>query len=235
MLIKKLVKKITKSIRNKLSRFISRYKVNRRSFIDRTVYVLGWKYIEVGSKSIIGEYSWLNINLKGGVIPRLKIGNFVYMGPYCVVSTGVKTVIGDYFLSGHNCRILGTNHVYDDPCKPYVSTGVYEDGLIDIEENVWMGTNAVIQGSVVIGRGSIIGASSVVTKDIPPFSICVGVPARVMKRYSFIRKEWVKVESWNSEDEASIISREVYLKELQKVKNINMPKRAGTRAYGDIF
>jgi len=66
--------------------------------------------------------------------------------------------------------------------------------LIIIEDECWIGANAVITAGVTIGKHSVIAAGSVVTKNIPPYSVAVGNPARVIKQYNFETKQWLRVQ-----------------------------------------
>ena len=68
---------------------------------------------------------------------------------------------------------------------------------IKIENNVWIGAHSVVLPGVQIGNHSVIGAGSIITKDIPPYSVAVGNPARIVKRYDMDLKEWVKVNISN--------------------------------------
>jgi acetyltransferase-like isoleucine patch superfamily enzyme len=91
-----------------------------------------------------------------------------------------------------NIVVSGLNHSYEDISLPprlqKVSTKP-----IRIEDNVWIGANAVITAGVTIGKHSVVGAGSVVTKDVPGYCVAVGNPARIIKKYDFERKEWIKV------------------------------------------
>lgn len=62
-----------------------------------------------------------------------------------------------------------------------------------IDDGTWLGTNVVIVGNVHVGKHCVIGANSVVTKDIPDYSVAAGIPAKVIKRYDFEKEEWVRV------------------------------------------
>ncbi len=64
---------------------------------------------------------------------------------------------------------------------------------MEIGDGTWIGTNAVIVGNVRIGKNCVIGANSVVTKDIPDYCVAVGIPCKVIKRYSLETQNWVKV------------------------------------------
>jgi len=91
-----------------------------------------------------------------------------------------------------NCFITGQSHRYDDVSKNFREQG-FDVREVVIEENVYIGSNSVILPGVTIGKNSVIGAGSVVTKDIPPFSLAVGNPARVVKQYVSETGRWERV------------------------------------------
>ena len=95
----------------------------------------------------------------------------------------------------HHLFSSQTNHKFEDPYVPIKDQGIImkSDSSVVIGEGSWIGTKAVIVGNVKIGRHCVVGANSVVTKDIPDYSIAVGSPAKVVKHYDFDRKEWVKI------------------------------------------
>lgn len=92
-----------------------------------------------------------------------------------------KIRIGNHVRIAPNVMILGANHNFEDGNRP-----IHEQGLtfktITIEDDVWIAGRVNIMAGVTIGKGSVIGAGSVVTKDIEPYSIAVGVPAKVIKK-----------------------------------------------------
>lgn len=91
--------------------------------------------------------------------------------------------------------ITDHNHKFENPNIPIKDQGIYmmENTSAIIGEDTWIGTKVTIVGNVHIGKHCVIGANSVVTKDIPDYSIAVGSPAKVVKHYDFDRKEWVKI------------------------------------------
>lgn len=103
------------------------------------------------------------------------------------VSINRNTVIRGNFTIGNNvaiapnCTIIGVNHSFDRLDVPIRLQGVNTRGGVVIEDDVWIGANCVILDGVTIGSGSVIGAGSVVTKNIPAFSIAVGNPCKVIK------------------------------------------------------
>lgn len=107
-----------------------------------------------------------------------------YVGDYCnfngiSVLGGGKVVIGDYFHSGSEVMIITHNHNYEGDEIPYDSTYINKDVFID--SFVWVGNRVTILGGVHIGKGAIIGAGSLVCKDVPDFAIVGGNPAKVLK------------------------------------------------------
>lgn len=90
------------------------------------------------------------------------------------------TIIGDNFHSGIECLIINQNHDYDDgEAIPYGTN--YHLKTVKIGDNVWLGNRVTIVGDVVIGEGAIAAAGSVIVKDVPPFAIVGGNPARIIK------------------------------------------------------
>jgi acetyltransferase-like isoleucine patch superfamily enzyme len=102
----------------------------------------------------------------------IEIGDGSYLGPYvCMAGPGNIKI-------GKNCLIALQSGLYANNHRAY---GLSREG-IEIEDNCWLGTGVKILDGVKIGHGSVIGAGSVVTKDIPPSSIAVGIPAKVIKK-----------------------------------------------------
>ncbi|WP_321430940.1 acyltransferase [uncultured Methanolobus sp.] len=108
-----------------------------------------------------------------------KIGNYSGLGPNSFI--GKHTTIGDHVMMGPNVAILTRNHRYDDLSVPMRLQGYHEYEPVVIEDDVWIGRQVIILPGCRIGKGSILGSGAVVTKDVPPYSIVGGVPARVIK------------------------------------------------------
>ena len=128
---------------------------------------------------------------------KIQIGNKCFIGPGSRIWSASSVEIGDYVMISHNVGIYDTSgHSMDwqrrrkemDAFLPDFSEVPQEEDLdavpIVIENDVWIGANATLLKGVRIGRGSIIGASAVVTKDVEPFSIVAGNPMRVLKNQS---------------------------------------------------
>ncbi len=139
-------------------------------------------------KLILGDKCGKAVNIEHGAIfsSRCEIGN--YSGIGINAKLGGKVIIGDYVMMGPNCTIYTQNHSFERTDIPMCMQGVSDEKVVIIEDDVWIGGNATILPGVTIGKGSIIGACSVVAKSIPEYSIVVGNPARIIKN----RKEGTK-------------------------------------------
>lgn len=112
---------------------------------------------------------------------RISIGDNSWLGPFCLVYGNGDVTIGNNVLIAAHSTINTVSHHASRCDIPINDQGIYCDPVI-IEDDVWIGMHAVVLQGVVVGRGSIIGAGAVVTRDIPPWSIAVGAPAKVIKR-----------------------------------------------------
>ena len=113
----------------------------------------------------------------GGLIA---IGENVFLGPYTVIYGHGGVTIGKDTLIAMHCRILSSNHTVPDKNTQIRSQ---PDILLPttIGKDVWLGAGATILGGVTVGDGCIVGAGAVVTKDLPPYSVAVGIPAKVVR------------------------------------------------------
>ena len=114
----------------------------------------------------------------------ISLGNDVFIGPGAHFSTISSIEIGNKVMFGPNVTIIGGNHntkkigeyMFDVEEK-----GPFDDLPVVIKDDVWIGTGAIILKGVTVGEGSIIGAGSVVNRDVPPYSVVGGVPAKILK------------------------------------------------------
>jgi len=118
--------------------------------------------------------------------PNVYIGNGreVSIGASCQVNENVfiqGARIGDHVMIAPNVAILSRNHHFNDLSTPMMLQGASEIKIPEIENDVWIGRNVVIMPGVTLGEGSIVGAGAVVVKDVAPYSIVGGVPARMIK------------------------------------------------------
>lgn len=153
------------------------------------------QYISIGSHTLIGP----DVSLSAGMVPGQEcITNpVVKIGDRCLIGRGSGIVghfsieIGDDVWTGHNVYITDQNHGYEDVTRP-ISQQSQPERSVKIGEGSWLGYGSVVLPGVTIGKHVVVGANSVVTHDIPDYSVAVGVPARVIKR--FINDSWVSVD-----------------------------------------
>ncbi len=110
----------------------------------------------------------------------IEIGNNVSINRYTTISGQGGLRIGNNVMIAPNCNILTSNHEYRKRGVPMMSQGE-SMGLVVIKDDVWLGANVVVSPGVTIGEGSIVGANAVVTKNVDPYTIVGGVPARFIK------------------------------------------------------
>lgn len=155
--------------------------IRRRTRMD----VMPWNMFSIGNDSTIEDFATVNNGVGDvyiGERTRIGLGNTI-IGP-------VK--IGNDIMFAQNITVSGLNHGYQDTDTP-ISEQPTSTALITIEDECWLGANCVVVAGVTIGKHSVVAAGSVVTKDIPAYSIVAGNPAKLLKQYNSISKEWEKV------------------------------------------
>lgn len=185
-------------IRNLAYRLLFKKLGNSVQFLNRVEFT-GANNIEIGSKSFIGRGSCIRtfnkrkvligtkVWIEKGVIIIteadnccIEIGENTFVGPYTYM-VGVGDIkIGKHCLIAAHCDIAATDHIFSDPTELIRKQGVTSKGIV-IGDNCWLGCGVKVVDGVTIGEGSVIGAGAVVTKDIPPYSVAVGVPAKVIR------------------------------------------------------
>ena len=230
-----IVRNLSKAI-NKFRLFYQGHQnIEKGSYIDSSVQVLGWKNIKIGHHSCLGQDSWININHREIGKIGLIIGNNCFIGRRNFFSSGKLIKIGDYCLTGIDCHFLGSDHIYASPFQPYITTGTTDDGVIDVGVNCWLGASVTVLKDVRIGYGSIIGSATVVNRDIPPLSVVVGNPCRIIKRFDAQANSWVRTELYPEDGDKYLLSEMEYLEILRKsYPAIQMPVIAGSQLLGDL-
>jgi acetyltransferase-like isoleucine patch superfamily enzyme len=112
---------------------------------------------------------------------KITLDRNVYLGEYTVLSSKCDIHVGENSIIATHSFIVDFNHRFDNPDKPIHELG-FECDRVSIGKNTWIAAGCKILKGVTIGDGCVIGAGSVVTKDIPAYSIAVGVPAKVIKK-----------------------------------------------------
>lgn len=153
------------------------YAVKCKALISLRADIQLSPYIRFGAGTDIRPYS--RIITSSGPIT---FGRGCGLNCFSYIAAGKAPItIGDHVRIGSHVSIIATNKLFDDPTKLIVEQGTSEKG-ITIEDDVWIGSHSVIVDGVRIGKGSVIGAGAIVTRDIPPMSVAVGNPARVIRK-----------------------------------------------------
>jgi acetyltransferase-like isoleucine patch superfamily enzyme len=155
--------------------------VRRQARLD----IFPYNTFSLGKQSIVEAFSVVNNG-----VGNVSIGDGSIIGIGCVI-IGPVTIGANVMLAQH-IVVSGLNHRYEDVSLPPSKQDV-DRKMITIEDNVWIGANAVITAGVTIGKHAIVGAGSVVTKDVPAYSVVVGNPARIIKQYDSADNVWKKV------------------------------------------
>ena len=220
--------------RKKLKSFSSS-NLGNNTYIDRTVQIFGWEAVFVGNNSALSEDVWINANKVRSDETRVMIGNNCHIGRRNYFSTATKISILDYSFTGIDCHFLSCGHITKSPYTPYLTSGITDGKPIFVGVNCWLTTSVTVLGGVSIGHGSVIGAGSLVNKDIPPFSLAVGNPCKVIKRFNFKDNKWESIENWSEELNQLIPTENEYLKILKlKSAEINPALHASSKLFGWI-
>lgn len=163
--------------------------LNDGGIICPRIQIIGGKYITIGKQVMIHKNSTIYALDKykhdtSSFKPSIIIGDNCDIGEGAFFSAINKIVLHNGVLLGRNVTIVDNSHGNNLLSQNEIAPNkrpLFSKGPIVIEENVWIGEKAIILPDVTIGRGSIIGANSVVTKNIPSYCIAAGNPARVIK------------------------------------------------------
>jgi acetyltransferase-like isoleucine patch superfamily enzyme len=142
-----------------------------------------------GDKVTVGRFSMIRpTNFYGGELGEgLKVGDNSNIGPYCYIGCSGYIEIGNNVMMSPRVGLYAENHNFERADIPMKSQGITRQSIV-IEDDCWIAANSIIVAGVRIGKGSVIAAGSVVTKDVPPYSIAAGVPAKVIKKRKVSRK-----------------------------------------------
>lgn len=132
-----------------------------------------WRY---GLKYVAAT-AYIGRNVR--VFPDLRAGQYSFIGDQCQINPRVS--IGNYVLLAPQVAIVGGDHRYEVPGVPIIFSGRDETKDTRIDDDCWIGFRSIVMCGVTIGRGAIIAAGSVVTRDVPPFEIHGGTPARKLR------------------------------------------------------
>ena len=174
----------------------------KRIDVDPSSLILGLQHMTIGSHFRAGLNLRLEAHSRYGqqilsphlvIKDNVRLEDFVHIGVTNYVEIGNGVLIASkVYISDHNHGFYA-GEAQSDPEEAPAQRPLDATRSVIIEDNAWLGEFVAVMPGVTIGRGSIIGANSVVTKDIPPYSIAVGAPAKVVKRYISDTKRWEPV------------------------------------------
>jgi acetyltransferase-like isoleucine patch superfamily enzyme len=137
--------------------------------------------LEVGEGTLLEPGVWITCPDDA----RIRIGEGTFLNLGVMVAAHTLVEIGDHCMFANGCFITDGNHRFDDPEKPVPWQGFTTKGPTKIGDNVWCGANVVITSGVTIGERCVIGANSVVTQSLEPYTIAAGAPAKPLKRVEY--------------------------------------------------
>jgi acetyltransferase-like isoleucine patch superfamily enzyme len=164
----------------------------KKSKIIAPLRLDGKKNIEIGNSVYIANQSWLACVSLNGTRPLLKIGNHCAIGNFNHIYATKSIIIEDCVLIADKVYISDNLHGYENPNIPVIKQPIKQISDVIIGEGSWLGENVCIIGAK-IGKHCVVGANSVVNKDIPDYTVAVGIPAKVIKKYNFETKQWAKI------------------------------------------
>jgi acetyltransferase-like isoleucine patch superfamily enzyme len=133
--------------------------------------------LEVGEHTLLEPGVWITAPDQA----RVRIGEGTFLNLGVMVASVELVEIGSHCMFANGCFITDGNHRFDDVTRPVTWQGFTTKGPTRIGDNVWCGAHVVITSGVTIGERAVVGANSVVTTDVAPYSIVAGAPARVVK------------------------------------------------------
>src|SRR4051794_22430012 len=137
--------------------------------------------LEVGSGTLFEPDVWITAPGEA----RIRIGSGSFLNIAVMVAAVELVEIGDHCMFANGCFVTDGSHRFDDPDKPVPWQGFDTKGPTRVADNVWCGAHVVITGGVTVGERCVIGANSVVTRDLPPRSIAAGAPAKVLREVEY--------------------------------------------------
>ena len=170
---------IESNVRLRCSRNV---RLGHNVYLDHGVYLHACRRgIEIGADTCVMHNTELHVfNFRDLPHAFIKVGRGTFIGESVVIRGQGGVTIGDRVLIAPLVKILAVNHNFEDLTRPILEQGITARGIV-IEDGAWLGAGAAILDGVRVGRGSVVGANAVVTRDVPAHSLVVGSPARVIR------------------------------------------------------
>jgi lipopolysaccharide O-acetyltransferase len=172
--------------------------IGKNSFFEEPMQIDGGKYIKIGNQSSVGQGAWLGAIDKYNsqkFTPSLSIGNNVRIGNFACITCIDEIIIEDGCLFSEYAYISDHFHGFDpsigvEPARQ----PLFSKGKVKIGKDSFIGYRATILSGVSLGKNCVVGAHSVVTKSFPDYSMVAGVPAKLIKKYSFDQNKWINIK-----------------------------------------
>lgn len=166
----------------------------RKTLVLAPVAIEGAERIHLGEDVYVAAHSCLAAQPHSGAQTcRLEIGDGCRIGRFNHIYATRRVVLGRKVLTANGVYISDNTHAFRDVGRPVVDQPVEQLQDVEIGEGSWLGHNACIIG-VTVGRGCVVGANAVVTQNLPDYSIAVGAPAKIIRRYDAGTGEWRRTE-----------------------------------------
>jgi acetyltransferase-like isoleucine patch superfamily enzyme len=164
-------------------RFAGNIRLGKGSYLDEGVYIHACPNgVEIGENTMVMHGSILHVyNFRNLPHAGIHIGRNSLIGEYTVIRGQGGVTIGDRVFTSPMTQLIAVNHVFEDASRPFVDQGITAQGIV-VEDDVWLGSAAVITDGVRIGKGAVVAAGAVVTKDVLPYTVVGGVPARLIRQ-----------------------------------------------------
>ena len=148
--------------------------------------------MEIGDHVRIWHHARLEAICSTPGVTRLSIGDRTIIQPYAHIGAAHQVTLGKHVMIASNVFITDHDHDLSNPMNPATVNSDLDTAPVHIGDYTWLGEKAMVLKGVSIGERSVIGAGALVTRDIPPMSIAVGSPARVIRIFDPERAEWIK-------------------------------------------